>query len=72
MDLDGRFDSVEVVRCLLLQKYWGLSGHKTPNQVWQGYLASLRKTEIDSESLQNTTVDNVYRIVDEVVSKYRL
>ncbi|ELE6587793.1 hypothetical protein BTO19_17860 [Vibrio parahaemolyticus] len=72
LDLDGRFDSVEVVRCLLLQKYWGLSGHKTPNQVWQGYLASLRKTEIDSESLQNTTVDNVYRIVDEVVSKYRL
>lgn len=72
LGLDGRFDCVEVVRTLLLQKYWSLSGHKTPSEVWQGYLASLSQTELDSERQQSLTADNVYRITDEIVSEQRL
>ncbi|EGQ9121133.1 hypothetical protein BS015_RS15990 [Vibrio parahaemolyticus] len=72
LGLDDRFDGVEVVRTLLLQKYWGLSGHKTPREVWQGYLASLSQAEMESGALQNLNADNVYRIVDEIISVHRL
>lgn len=39
LGLSARFDGVEVVRTLMLQKNWWLSGNKTPSEVWQGYLA---------------------------------
>ncbi|YCO04362.1 hypothetical protein ACB087_12590 [Vibrio sp. VNB-15] len=38
LGLSSRSDAMELIRILMMQKYLGLEGHKTPNEVWQGYL----------------------------------
>jgi hypothetical protein len=60
LGLETRFDAVEVIRILMLQKFHGLGGSKNPEQVWKGYLVSLDKTFLESNKLTNTSVDSVY------------
>ncbi|WP_404764707.1 hypothetical protein [Vibrio alginolyticus] len=67
LGLGMRFDSIEVIRVLMLQKYYGLSGHKDSNQVWKGYLSSLDNSFLDENGLKNLSVENIYRIMDEVI-----
>ncbi|HCG6615641.1 TPA: hypothetical protein NJ225_002163 [Vibrio parahaemolyticus] len=69
LGLSSRSDSVELIRILMLQKYLGLEGHKTPNEVWQGYLLSLDKTFLEAESLSQLSVDDVYGKMQAIVSE---
>lgn len=67
LGLNSRFDAVETIRVLMLQKYHALEGHKEPNVVWENYLASLGKTFLDSKQLTAITVNNVYEMMQGVV-----
>jgi hypothetical protein len=72
LGLGMRFDAVEVIRILMLQKFHGLEGHKTKEEVWGGYLASLDKTFIDSNKLVVMTVDDVYAQMKLIVNAKKL
>ncbi|RZR40985.1 hypothetical protein [Vibrio vulnificus] len=72
LGLSARFDAVEVIRVLMLQKYLGLQGHKSPDEVWNGYLSSLDKSFIDKQSLDAVSVDDVYAKMQSIVSQQRL
>ncbi|HGS4658097.1 TPA: hypothetical protein ACMDSL_002042 [Vibrio parahaemolyticus] len=72
LGLSSRSDAVELIRVLMLQKYLGLEGHKTSHEVWQGYLLSLDKTFLETESLSQLSVDDVYEKMLTIVSKQRL
>lgn len=72
LGLEMRFDSVEVIRILMLQKYYPFTSHKSSKQVWEGYLQSLDKTSIDSQCLSKISVKDVYRLMIEVVMSHKL
>ncbi|MGR5452256.1 hypothetical protein ACP3V3_21400 [Vibrio sp. PNB22_3_1] len=72
LGLSSRSDAVELIRVLMLQKYLGLEGHKTPNEVWQGYLLSLDKTFLEAESLSQLSADDVYEKMLTIVSNQKL
>ncbi|NQX97795.1 MAG: hypothetical protein HRT73_07945, partial [Flavobacteriales bacterium] len=72
LGLEMRFDSVEVIRILMLQKYYPISSHKTADKVWQNYLNSLDKTFIDSGSLTHTTSNDVYEKMTDIVLDKKL
>ncbi|HCH6177420.1 hypothetical protein ACEV76_17570 [Vibrio parahaemolyticus] len=72
LGLSERFDAVEVIRVLMLQKYLGLQGRKSPGEVWNGYLSSLDKLSINSQSLNTVSVDDVYDKMTAIVSEDRL
>ncbi|PML49704.1 hypothetical protein BCT76_07660 [Vibrio tasmaniensis] len=72
LGLCSRSDSVELIRILMLQKYLGLEGHKTPNEVWLGYLLSLDKAFLEAESLSQLSVNDVYEKMQTIVSEQRL
>lgn len=72
LGLGARFDAVEVIRVLMLQKYLGLQGHKSADDVWSGYLSSLDRSFIDSQSLSAICVDDVYAKMESIVSQQRL
>lgn len=67
LGLSSRSDSVELIRILMLQKYLGLEGHKTSDEVWKGYLLSLDKTFLEAESLSQLSVDDVYEKMQTIV-----
>lgn len=72
LELGLRFDSVEVIRLLMLQKHYDFGSPKTPESVWQGYLRSLDETEIKTKQIQRITVHDVYELMAEVVAERRL
>lgn len=72
LGLGARFDAVEVIRVLMLQRFLGLQGHKSPDEVWSGYLSSLEKSFIDSKSLSAIGVEEVYAKMQSIVNKKRL
>ncbi|MGR5141718.1 hypothetical protein ACQKPX_08555 [Photobacterium sp. DNB23_23_1] len=72
LGLSARFDAVEVIRVLMLQKYLGLQGHKSPDEVWNGYLSSLDKSFLDKQSLNAGSVEDVYAKMQSIVSQQRL
>ncbi|PNH99900.1 hypothetical protein [Vibrio diazotrophicus] len=72
LGLSSRSDAVEIIRILMLQKYLGLEGHKTPSEVWQGYLLSLDKTFLEAKSLSQLSLDDVYEKMQAIVSEQRL
>ncbi|NIY89257.1 hypothetical protein [Vibrio campbellii] len=72
LGLGARFDAVEVIRVLMLQKFMGLRGHKSAADVWSGYLSSLDKSFLDSQSLSAISVDDVYAKMQSRVSQQRL
>ncbi|MCG9695064.1 hypothetical protein L1D55_25735 [Vibrio sp. Isolate22] len=65
--LEMRFDAVEVIRILMLQKFHQLDGHKGPKDVWENYQASLDKTFLDSSKLIDITVEDVYSKMQAIV-----
>ncbi|WP_394240457.1 hypothetical protein [Vibrio astriarenae] len=72
LGLGARFDAVEVIRVLMLQRFWGLNGHKTPEDIWSGYLSSLDKSFKDIQSLKVVSIDEVYAKMQSIVNKQRL
>lgn len=72
LGLEMRFDAVEVIRILMLQKYLGLTAHKSPQDVWEGYLASLEKTFIGSAQLKNVVVDDIYTKMEDIIQSKKL
>lgn len=72
LGLSARFDAVEVIRVLMLQKYLGLEGHKSPEDVWDGYLLSLDKSIIDCQSLSTISVNDIYTMMESRVIQQRL
>jgi hypothetical protein len=72
LGLGMRFDAVEVIRVLMLQKYYDFGGAKKPKSVWEGYLRSLNKTELNTVQLKKLTVDDIYTKMDEVIGKGKL
>ncbi|NWL15502.1 hypothetical protein FHG08_07180 [Pseudoalteromonas sp. Scap03] len=72
LGLEIRFDAVEIIRILMLQKLYPFQSHKSPAQVWEGYLQSLDKTFIDSKRLSNLLVEDVYQKMAEIVIARKL
>ncbi len=72
LGLEMRFDAVEIVRILMLQKYYPLSAHKTAEQVWQNYLSSLDKTSIDNSIVSTLTSNDVYTKMAQIILKEKL
>ncbi|HIF5592459.1 TPA: hypothetical protein ACX3CX_001632 [Vibrio parahaemolyticus] len=72
LGLSARFDAVEVIRVLMLKKYLGLQGHKSADDVWNGYLSSLDKSFIDNQLLSSIGVDDVYAKMQLKVNQQRL
>lgn len=72
LGLESRFDAVEVVRLLMLQKYFPFSANKQPEDVWIDYLSSLSRTTLDSHKLNKVTVEDVYELMRTFIDKQRL
>lgn len=72
LGLEMRFDSVEIVRILMLQKYYSLSTHKTAEQVWTNYLNSLDKTVIDNRIVFSLTSNDVYLKMTQLILRKKL
>ena len=72
LDLGMRFDAVEVIRILMLQKFYNLDGHKSPDEVWNNYLASLDKSILDSKNLAAICVSEVYAKMESIVIAKKL
>lgn len=72
LGLEMRFDAVEVIRTLMLQKYYPFEAHKEPREVWEGYLRSLDKAAVDKEHLSKVKVDDVYSLMSEIVTANKL
>ncbi|MDO6444186.1 hypothetical protein Q4493_00210 [Colwellia sp. 1_MG-2023] len=69
LGLELRFDAVEVIRILMLQKYYPIETTKVPEAVWESYLSSLNKTEIDNKSLNAVTANDVYSLMSNVLKE---
>lgn len=72
LGLSARFDAVEVIRVVMLQKFLGLNGHRTAEEIWIGYLSSLNQSFKDSQSLKVVSIDEVYAKMQSIVNKQRL
>ncbi|HCH5266173.1 TPA: hypothetical protein NKY76_002887 [Vibrio parahaemolyticus] len=72
LGLEMRFDAVEIVRVLMLQKYYPLSAHKSAEQVWQNYLNSLDKTSINNHMVSALTLNDVYTKMTQIILKEKL
>lgn len=69
--LELRFDAVEVIRILMLQKHYPFEAHKAPETIWCDYLCSLSKTIVNSEKLRQITVEDVYALMRAIIDKKR-
>lgn len=69
LGLSIRFDAAEVIRTLMLQKYYPFDAQKSPFEVWQGYLHSLVKTDLDSQKLSEVSADDVYDLMANIVTQ---
>ncbi len=72
LGLDMRFDAVEIIRILMLQKYYPIPTHKSAEQVWQNYLNSLDKTSIDNGLVSTLTSNDVYTKMTQIILKEKL
>ncbi|ELC9520811.1 hypothetical protein RJY08_002272 [Vibrio alginolyticus] len=72
LGLSDRFDAVEVIRVLMLQKYLGLQGHKSAEDVWLGYLSSLDKSFTNSKLLDILCVDDIYEKMSLRINQLKL
>jgi len=72
LELELRFDAVEVIRTLMLQKHYPFESHKKPGSVWSDYLSSINSTHIDNEVISQMTVESIYDLMDQVINKQRL
>lgn len=70
--LDLRFDSVEVIRVLMLQRFYPFDCDKSPEDVWRAYLLSLEKTEINSVDIKTISVEDIYSRMSKLVSVKKL
>lgn len=67
LGLELRFDAVEVIRILMLQKYYPIEATKYPETIWKLYVSSLSTTEIDSQRLYRMTVNDIYSLMSNVL-----
>jgi hypothetical protein len=72
LGLDMRFDAVEIIRVLMLQKYYDFGGGKTPESVWQGYLRSLDKSDLHAEQIKQVSAQDVYARMVKIAASHKL
>lgn len=72
LGLEMRFDAIEIIRILMLQKYYDFKADKTAEQVWLGYKRSFDKSELDSERLRDISVNDIYACMAKNVDKLKL
>lgn len=72
LGLGMRFDVVEVIRILMLQKFHDLGCYKSPEEVWTGYISSLEKSFLDIRNLTEVHVDEVYSQMDDITETQKL
>ncbi|MDU0114011.1 hypothetical protein RT723_13575 [Psychrosphaera aquimarina] len=72
LGLESRFDAVEVIRLLMLQKYLPFNASKEPEDIWIDYLSSLSRSTVDSHKLNKVTVENIYELMRKFIDKQRL
>lgn len=72
LGLASRSDAVEIIRVLMLQKYYPFTASKSPESVWKAYLSSLDKTHLDSYLIRNISIEQVYEAMSHVLEKDRL
>lgn len=72
LGLTMRFDAVEIIRTLMLQKHYPFDAHKSAALVWESYLSSLDKTDIVSKRLRGVSVDDVYSVMSNTITKQTL
>lgn len=72
LGLESRFDAVEVVRLLMLQKYFPFNASKHPEDIWLDYLCSLSRTTVDSHKLNKITIEDIYGLMRKFIDKQRL
>jgi hypothetical protein len=72
LGLELRFDSFEVIRILMLQKYYPFAASKKPEDVWCNYLSSLNKTLVNSEKLLQINAEDIYVLMRNTIEKQRL
>jgi len=72
LGLDMRFDAVEIIRVLMLQKFYSFSACKTADDIWQGYLMSLKKTETQTTYARYSRAKDVYSLMSKVLTPQRL
>jgi hypothetical protein len=71
LGLNMRFDAVEIIRILMLQKFHPFEGGKAPEQVWKDYLISLEKTFLDSKKL-NINVSLIYDKMQKLIETKKM
>lgn len=71
LGLEMRFDAVEIIRVMMLQKFYGLVAPKSPDDVWKGYLLSLQRTEVQAKLVEHSTAQDVYSLMSKVVTEHR-
>jgi hypothetical protein len=72
LGLELRFDAFEVIRILMLQKYYPFDASKNPEDVWCNYLSSLKTTLVNSESLRQTKAEDIYVLMRNTIERQRL
>ncbi|MBG9994428.1 hypothetical protein I6F50_05080 [Pseudoalteromonas sp. NZS127_1] len=72
LGLGMRFDGVEIIRILMLAKFYDLGVHKSPTEIWDSYLASLDKTFIESHKLAEVTIECVYEQMQGIILPKKL
>ncbi|GLX84556.1 hypothetical protein tloyanaT_08080 [Thalassotalea loyana] len=72
LGLELRFDALEVIRILMLQKYYPYEASKKPEAVWCNYLSSLNNTHVSSEKFCQTTAEDIYILMRNIIEKQRL
>lgn len=72
LGLGMRFDAVEIIRVLMLQKYYDFDGGKTPESVWQGYLSSLDKSDLHADQINKVSIQDVYARMASIVAPQKL
>lgn len=72
LGLEMRFDAVEIIRVLMLQKYYDFNGGKTQESVWQGYLRSLDKSDLHAQQLKEISAKDVYAKMAKIIVKHKL
>lgn len=70
--LTMRFDSVEIIRTLMLTKYYPFDAKKTAASIWESYLNSLDKSDTDSQRMRGFSVDDLYLIMLRTIANKKM
>lgn len=70
LGIEHRFDAVEVIRTLMLQKYYFINEEKSSKNVWDAYISSLSNSDVHEKYVSIPSIDNVFLMMEDIISKY--